>query len=91
MIIDAEQKPVAEEPGEALSERIPDTWDAFKHFKSGDLKMRKEELERIWVQKLLIEHKGNVSTSARNAGIDRRQFQDMIKDLGIDASLFRDR
>ena len=89
VVIDAEEKPGAPVFGEMLADMIPNTWADFKRFKSGDLKLRKEELERIFVQKLLLEHKGNISVSARHAGIDRRQFQDMIKSLGIDASLFR--
>ena len=91
VVIDAEEKPGAPIPGEGLADMIPSTWADFKRFKSGELKLRKEELERIFVQKLLLEHKGNISVSARHAGIDRRQFQDMIKSLGIDASLFRGR
>jgi DNA-binding NtrC family response regulator len=91
VIIDAGEKPGAPVLGERLADTVPNTWADFKRFKSGDLKLRKEELERIFVQKLLIEHNGNVSVSARHAGIDRRQFQDLIKSLGIDASLFRGR
>jgi DNA-binding NtrC family response regulator len=73
-----------------LTEHIPSTWRAFKSFKSADLKLRKHDLERIFIEKLLIQHGGNISRCARSAGIDRRQLQDMIKALGIDASLFRE-
>jgi len=73
----------------SLSEEVPDTWTAFKRYKSGVLKGRKEELERLFIEKLLITHNGNISQSARKAGIDRRQLQDMIKALGINTSLFK--
>jgi DNA-binding NtrC family response regulator len=88
-IIDAGGKTGAMQPSEDISEKIPDTWAAFKRFKSGIMKGRRDELERLFIEKLLIKHRGNISMSARNAGIDRRQFQDMIKALGIDTSLFR--
>ena len=89
VIIDAEGDPGAVQGRDDLSEKAPDTWTAFKRFKSGVLRRRKEELERLFIEKLLIRNNGNISLSARNAGIDRRQFQDMIKALGIDTSLFR--
>ncbi len=73
----------------SLSEEIPDTWTAFKRYKSSVLKGRKEELERRFIEKLLIKHNGNISQSARKAGIDRRQLQDMIKALGINTSIFK--
>jgi len=68
---------------------VPDTWNEFKRFKSGVVKDKKEELERLFIEKLLIRNNGNVSMCARKAGIDRRQFQEMIRALGIDTSLFR--
>jgi two-component system response regulator AtoC len=89
VIIDTEGGPGAVQGRDDLSEKVPDTWTAFKRFKSGNLRRRKEELERLFIEKLLIRNNGNISLSARNAGIDRRQFQDMIKALGIDTSLFR--
>jgi DNA-binding NtrC family response regulator len=75
---------------ESISEELPDTWTAFRRYKSGALKGKKEELERRFIEKLLIKHNGNISQSARKAGIDRRQLQDMIKALGIDTSLFKE-
>ena len=89
VIIDAEGDPGVVQGRDDLSEKVPDTWTAFKRFKSGILRKRKGELELLFIEKLLIRNNGNISLSARNAGIDRRQFQDMIKALGIDTSLFR--
>jgi len=70
-------------------EDIPRNWKDFKQYKSRMLKGKKAELERIFIQKLLIDYGGNISQSARAAGIDRRQLQDMIKSLNIDTSIFR--
>jgi DNA-binding NtrC family response regulator len=72
-----------------FSSDVPDTWEEFKQYKSGIVKGKKEELERLFIEKLLIKNNGNISVSARNAGIDRRQFQDMIRTLGIDVTLFK--
>jgi DNA-binding NtrC family response regulator len=76
-------------PDESIANDLPETWGAFKRFKSGVVKGKKEELERLFIEKLLIRYNGNISMSARQAGIDRRQLQDMIKDLGIDTGLFK--
>lgn len=70
-------------------DEIPVSWEDFKQYKAEIVRNKKEELERIFIQRLLISHKGNISASARAAGIDRRQLQDMIKSLGIDPSIFR--
>jgi len=70
-------------------EDIPTSWEDFKKYKTRQVKGKKEELEKIFIQKLLIANNGNVSASARAAGIDRRQLQDMMKSLGIDPSIFR--
>jgi DNA-binding NtrC family response regulator len=69
---------------------IPDTWEEFKSFKSNIVRDRRKQLERLFIEKLLIKNGGNISACARSAGIDRRQLQDMIKELNIDATLFRE-
>ncbi len=69
---------------------VPDAWQAFKQYKSRKLGVEKGRLERLFVEKLLLCNGGNISSSARAAGMDRRQLQDLIKELGIDASLFRE-
>ena len=74
-----------EVPGE-----IPDTWEEFKSFKSIIVRDRRKQLERLFIEKLLIKNGGNISACSRSAGIDRRQLQDMIKELNIDATLFRE-
>jgi transcriptional regulator with PAS, ATPase and Fis domain len=74
---------------ELMAADLPDTWAAFKRFKSEAVRGKKEEMERLFIEKLLLRNNGNVSMSARKAGIDRRQLQDMIKKLGIDTDLFK--
>ncbi|MGQ9614945.1 MAG: sigma-54-dependent transcriptional regulator [Spirochaetota bacterium] len=68
---------------------VPESWEEFKSFKSKAVRERKEELERMFIEKLLLRNNGNISRSARAAGVDRRQFQEMIKELGVDASIFK--
>jgi len=72
-----------------IPDDLPDTWGDFKAYKSSVLGEKKEELEKLFIEKLLIKNNGNVSVCSRSAGIDRRQLQDMIKFLNIDVSLFK--
>jgi len=74
----------------AVPDDIPERWEEFKKFKSSIVKVRTKELEKLFIEKLLIRNGGNISACARSAGIDRRQLQDMIKNLGIDATIFRE-
>jgi DNA-binding NtrC family response regulator len=71
-------------------EGVPGTWQEFKQYKSRRLGEEKGRLERLFVEKLLVRNGGNISGSARTAGMDRRQLQDLIRELGIDPSLFRE-
>jgi len=85
--IDSES-PVSVRESDPCNE-IPFSWQDFKAFKSKEVKNKRRELEKIFIEKLLIQNNGNVSASARAAGIDRRQLQDMIKSLNLDVSLFK--
>ncbi len=89
IMIDIDVYESEEEIYKGSPDDIPGTWKDFKEYKSGILKEKKEHLEKLFVEKLLIKNGGNVSASAKNAGLDRRQFQDMIKTLNIDVSLFK--
>jgi two-component system NtrC family response regulator len=75
----------------AQKDDIPETWEEFKTFKSASVRERRDELEKLFVEKLLLKHGGNISESARSAGVDRRQFQEMIRALEIDVSLYKKR
>jgi transcriptional regulator with PAS, ATPase and Fis domain len=70
-------------------DEVPGDWQEFKQFKSKHVKDRKQELEKVFIEKLLIQNNGNISVSSRKARIDRRQLQEMIKTLNINVSLFR--
>jgi len=89
ILIDIDLYESKEETPKYSIEDIPCTWEEFKKYKSRVLMEKKLELERNFVERLLIKSGGNVSVSAKNAGIDRRQFQDMIKTLDVDVSLFK--
>jgi transcriptional regulator with PAS, ATPase and Fis domain len=89
IIFDADGYQSSEYSQDHTAYDVPATWQEFKTFKTKVVKDRKEELEKIFIEKLLIKHNGNISECSRSAGIDRRQFQDMIKALNIDVSLFR--
>jgi two-component system response regulator AtoC len=89
VVFDMEGGSVPAHRGKRVEEDIPESWQDFKQYKSRIVKDRKEELEKRFIEKLLIQYDGNVSETARNAGIDRRQLQDMIRQLNIDVSMFR--
>jgi transcriptional regulator with PAS, ATPase and Fis domain len=48
-----------------------------------------EQFERAYLSDLLIEHGGNISRAAKQAGKERRSFQRLLKKYGLDGSLFR--
>jgi DNA-binding NtrC family response regulator len=70
-------------------DEIPHNWQEFKKYKSKIVKNSRAELEKRFIEKLLIQYNGNISLTAREAEIDRRQLQEMIKALNIDVSIFR--
>lgn len=72
-----------------ITDDIPDTWEEFKEYKSKMIKSKRDEITKIFIEKLLVKHSGNISASARDAGLDRRQLQDMIKELDIDVDIFK--
>ncbi len=89
IMIDIDLYESKEETPQYNAEDIPGTWEDFKKYKSGVLKERKKQLEKLFIEKLLIKNGGNVSVSAKSAGLDRRQFQDIIRALNIDVSIFK--
>jgi transcriptional regulator with PAS, ATPase and Fis domain len=89
VVFDVELDSSPKTPDGALVEEVPDNWEEFKQYKARVVKTRKIELEKRFIEKLLIQHDGNISETARKAGIDRRQLQEMIKELNIDVAIFR--
>jgi DNA-binding NtrC family response regulator len=57
----------------------------------GDLKSRREQIleyyDRVWIEKALLRHKGNVSAAADELGIDRKNLSRRIKELGISSDM----
>ena len=43
------------------------------------------DFESQYIQALLREHGNNISLAAREAGIDRKHFKDLMRKYGIDA------
>ena len=63
------------------SERLSmNTLDGF----SGDLKEARDAFETRYIEKVLKEHKGNVSRTAQALGIERSSLHRKIKSLGIE-------
>jgi DNA-binding NtrC family response regulator len=89
VIFDLDGEPSGRNGRVDTDQDIPDTWEEFKRFKAKSVRDRRVALEKRFIEKLLILHDGNVSATARNAGIDRRQLQEMIRQLDIDVSIFR--
>lgn len=90
VIFDTDSYDLFSKDTNAVPDDIPEHWEEFKKFKSSIVKARRKELEKLFIEKLLIRNGGNILACARSAGIDRRQLQDMIKDLEIDATIFRE-
>jgi DNA-binding NtrC family response regulator len=89
IIFDIDNTSKSEWRSNGYLDEVPGDWQEFKQFKSKHVKDRKQELEKVFIEKLLIQNNGNISVSSRKARIDRRQLQEMIKTLNINVSLFR--
>ena len=48
-----------------------------------------ERFEREYLARLLFIHQGNVSGAARSAGTDRRTFQRLLRQYGLERADFR--
>jgi two-component system response regulator AtoC len=90
VIFDTESYGAFENSMHTEVDEVPERWEDFMHFKSAVLKAHKTELERIFVEKLLIKNGGNISACSRSSGMDRRQLQELIKALGVDTTIFRE-
>ncbi|MBP7845024.1 MAG: sigma-54-dependent Fis family transcriptional regulator [Proteobacteria bacterium] len=53
----------------------------------GDLKSRRNQIldyyDKLWIEKALNEHRGNISATANALGIDRKNLARRIKELGL--------
>jgi len=55
----------------------------FEKYEGKGLKEAREELERDFIQKALLKHKGNVSKAAEELGVSRPSLYEMMEKLGM--------
>lgn len=72
-----------ERKGRGEEVRIPVDREKLKQMKKEIQQKVKAEMERQFVAEALRQGKGNVLRSAEKVGMDRRQFQNLIKKYGI--------
>ncbi len=71
--------------------RIPRNTDELKIIKKRERERVVGEIERQFIVEALRRNKGNVSRSAGDVGMDRRQFQNLVRKYGILTRDFRGR
>jgi len=76
--------PEMRENGISLPRGDVQTWEELKTAKRFARDRMTEKLEQAFVEEGLRRNRGNVSRSALEMGIDRRQLQNMIRKYGID-------
>jgi DNA-binding NtrC family response regulator len=85
-VIQIEHLPPEVRAGEvALPMEDSGTWEELKSIKKAARERITEEIERKFVEEGLNRNMGNVSRSAQELGIDRRQLQNMIRKYRINA------
>ncbi len=65
------------------------TWGELKLEKKAAREQITEEMERSFVERSLRRNRGNVSRSAQETGMDRRQLQNMIRKYRITPQDYR--
>ena len=63
--------------------RIPVHREELKHLKKQAQQKAKEEIEKSFIIEALRQGEGNILRSAERVGMDRRQFQNLIRKYGI--------
>jgi transcriptional regulator with PAS, ATPase and Fis domain len=72
-----------EEKVEETETRVPADKQELKRLKKQAQQKIKEEIEKKFVMEALSQGAGNIQRSAAKVGMDRRQFQNLIKKYGI--------
>jgi transcriptional regulator with GAF, ATPase, and Fis domain len=75
-----EEMKAAPKEGEA---RVPAAWQELKQVKKQAQQKAREEIEKRFVIEALKQGEGNILRSAEKAGMDRRQFQNLIRKYRI--------
>jgi len=68
--------------------KIPTDRQELKRIKKQAQQKIKEEIEKKFIEDALTQEKGNVLRAAARVGMDRRQFQNLIKKYGISKKEF---
>jgi transcriptional regulator with GAF, ATPase, and Fis domain len=63
--------------------RIPVDREELKQLKKEAQQRAKEEIEKNFVIEALRQGEGNILRSAEKVGMDRRQFQNLVRKYGI--------
>jgi two-component system NtrC family response regulator len=77
-----------EEKGEKT--RVPVDKEELKRVKKEAQQKIKEDIEKGFIREALRQGQGNILRSAQRVGMDRRQFQNLIKKYGISKKDFSD-
>jgi DNA-binding NtrC family response regulator len=75
--------------GKKEERKIPADKEELKRMKKEVQQKIKEEMERKFIIEALRQEKGNILRSAERVGMDRRQFQNLIKKYGISKTDFQ--
>jgi two-component system NtrC family response regulator len=81
-----EEMKVGQKEGEA---KVPAAWQELKQVKKQAQQKAKEAIEKRFVVEALRQGEGNILRSAERAGMDRRQFQNLIKKYRISRKDFQ--
>jgi DNA-binding NtrC family response regulator len=88
--IEAEDLPAeVQREGERREGKVPVDRQELKRMKRLAQQKIKEEMEKKFIEEALKRGEGNVLRSAEMVGMDRRQFQNLIKKYGISSKEFK--
>lgn len=88
--IEAEDLPAElQREGERREGKVPVDRQELKRMKRLAQQKIKEEMEKKFIEEALKRGEGNVLRSAEMVGMDRRQFQNLIKKYGISSKEFK--
>jgi DNA-binding NtrC family response regulator len=69
--------------------QVPTDREELKKIKKQAQQKVKEEIEKKFIEEAMKQEKGNILRSAARVGMDRRQFQNLIKKYGISKQNFQ--
>lgn len=75
--------------GDDSTPYIPKNYSQFKEIKAKEKKRLEEKFDKKFLVKILREHKGNISSAARGAKMNRSYLHQMILKCNLDLKSFR--